>query len=250
MAAGLPTSSPDSRCATPRSTSSSPTPAASPKSGPTASSPQRSPTRQTRARTADPATPPPGDLAGTGAKPVEVAADGTACRHAVSSLLGVILASGVRVTKYEGNGRRSHNSSKWPMWARSQTSSDWSGEIWRVSCSSESGANRSSVRRRARSRATSSDGDTELGEAGEDERGDHRAFSNRGGHTLRRAVTDIACGEEPHAAGLERERIASERPAVRRARCEEILSSQDVAGGIGEDVLARAPVGVWTTADA
>jgi hypothetical protein len=65
-------------------------------------------------------------------------------------------------------------------------------------CSSESGSSRSCVRRRARSRATtSSDGDTELGEAGEDERGDHRAFSNRGGHTLRRAVADVARGEEP-----------------------------------------------------
>src|SRR6266542_7173185 len=92
------------------------------------------------------------------------------------------------------------------------------------------------------SRTTSSDGDTELGEAGEDERGDHRAFSNRGGHTLRRAVADVACGEEPDAARLQREWIAIQRPAVGRvARCEEILSSEDVAGGIGEDVLARTP---------
>src|SRR5882724_9801482 len=133
------------------------------------------------------------------------------------------------------------------MCARSQTSGDWSGEIWRVSCSSESGSSRSSVRRRARSRATtSSDGDTELGEAGEDERGDHRAFSNRDGHALRRALADVARGEEPYAARLERQRIAIERPAVGRvARSEEVLSGQDVAGGIGEDVLARTPVGVW-----
>src|SRR6266545_1322488 len=116
------------------------------------------------------------------------------------------------------------------MWARSQTSGDWSGEIWRVSCSSESGSSRPSVRRRAWSRATtSSDGDTELGEAGEDERGDHRAFSDRRGHTLRRAVADVACGEEPDAARLERERIAIERPALGRvAGCEEVLPGQDV----------------------
>src|SRR4051812_47746452 len=114
------------------------------------------------------------------------------------------------------------------MWARSQTSGDWSGEIWRVSCSSESGASRFSVRRRARSRApTSSDGDTELGQAGKDERGDHRAFSNRG-HAPSRAVADVACGEEPDAARLERERIAIERPALGRgAGCEEVLSGQD-----------------------
>src|SRR6266705_5683320 len=98
---------------------------------------------------------------------------------------------------------------------------------------------------------TSSDRDTELGETGKDERGDHRAFSNRGGHALRRAVADVACGEEPYAARLERERIAIERPAVGRvARCEEILAGQDVAGSIGEDVLARTPVGMWETADA
>jgi hypothetical protein len=52
-AAGLPTSLPGSRSATPKSTSSSPTPAASPKSEPTASSPQHSLTRPTRARTAN-----------------------------------------------------------------------------------------------------------------------------------------------------------------------------------------------------
>jgi hypothetical protein len=51
-AAGLPTSSPGSRCATPKSTSSSPTPAASPKSGPTASSPPRSPTAPSQTRAA------------------------------------------------------------------------------------------------------------------------------------------------------------------------------------------------------
>jgi hypothetical protein len=97
----------------------------------------------------------------------------------------------------------------------------------------------------------SSDRDTELREAGEDERGDHGAFSNRGGHALRRAVADVTCGEEPYAARLERQRIAIECPAFRRvAGCEEILSGQDVAGGIGEDVLARTPVGVWATADA
>ncbi len=62
-----PTSSPGSKCATPRSTSSSPTPVASPKSGPTASSPQRSPTRPTepeRLRRLD-AVAGAGDLSGT-----------------------------------------------------------------------------------------------------------------------------------------------------------------------------------------
>src|SRR6266550_5616545 len=97
----------------------------------------------------------------------------------------------------------------------------------------------------------SSDRDTELREAGEDERGDHGAFSNRGSHALRRAVADVACSEEPDAARLERERIAIERPAVGRvARCKEILSGQDVADGIGEDVGARAAVSVWACADA
>src|SRR3989442_11681913 len=83
---------------------------------------------------------------------VEVAADGAACRHAVSSRFGLTLASAV-----------------------------------------------------ARSRAPSSDGDTEFGEAREDERGDHRAFADRGGHPLRRAVANVACGEEPYAARFERE---------------------------------------------
>jgi hypothetical protein len=45
-----PTSSPGSRCATPKCTSSLPTPIASPKTGPTASSPPHSLTRPTRAR--------------------------------------------------------------------------------------------------------------------------------------------------------------------------------------------------------
>src|SRR5947208_2386803 len=138
------------------------------------------------------------------------------------------------------------------MWARSQTSGDCSGEIWRVSCSSDNGSSRSSARPRARSRATtSSDGDTELGEAGEDEGGDHRALSDRGGDTFRRAVPHVAGGKEPDAARLERERIAIERPAVGRiAGCEQILPGQDVAGGVGEDVLARTPIGVWATTDA
>src|SRR2546423_4221421 len=132
------------------------------------------------------------------------------------------------------------------MWARSQTSGDCSGEIWRVSCSSDSGSSKSSVRPRARARApTRSDGDTELGETGEDERRDHRAFSDRGGHTFRRAVADVARGEQADAARLERQRITVERPALARTAVgEEILSGQDVAGGIGEDVLARTPVGV------
>jgi ERCC4 domain len=51
-ATGSPTNWPGSRCATPKSTSSSPTPAASPKSGHTASSAEHSPTHPARTRTA------------------------------------------------------------------------------------------------------------------------------------------------------------------------------------------------------
>src|SRR5512132_635357 len=116
------------------------------------------------------------------------------------------------------------------MWARSQTSGDWSGETWRVSCSSESGFSSASVRRRACSSAAArSVGDTELGEAAEDERSDHRSFTDRGGDALGRAVADVACSEEPDAARLERKRIAIERPAIGCvAVCKQILSGQDV----------------------
>src|SRR5580765_1793595 len=117
------------------------------------------------------------------------------------------------------------------MCARSQTSGDCSGEIWRVSCSSDSGSSRFSVRCRACSRATtSSDGDTELGKTDEDERRDHRSLTDRSCDTLRRAVPNVTCGEETHAARLEREWITIERPAVRQAVVlEQILSGQNVA---------------------
>ena len=76
----------------------------------------------------------------------------------------------------------------------------------------------------------SSDGDTELGKTGEDERRDHRAFPDRGCDTLRRAVPNVTCGEETHAACLEREWITIERPAVKQAVIlEQILSGQNVA---------------------
>src|SRR6185295_11564773 len=108
------------------------------------------------------------------------------------------------------------------MCARSQTSGDCSGETWRVSCSSESGASSASVRRRAcSSAAASSVGDTELGEAAEDERGDHGSFTYRGGDALGRAVADVAGGEDPDTTRLERERIAIERPTFRRVAVRE-----------------------------
>src|SRR5437588_6905685 len=122
------------------------------------------------------------------------------------------------------------------MWARSHTSGDWSGENCRLSSLSESGASSASVRARARS---SSDREAKLGKTAEDERRDHRSLPHRRGDALRRAVPHVPGGEEPDAARLERERIAVERPAVgRNAGREEILAGQDVAGGIGEDVLA------------
>src|SRR3954470_25017897 len=99
--------------------------------------------------------------------------------------------------------------------------------------------------------ATGLERDTELGQAGEDEGGDHRALSHRGGHTLRRAVADVPCGEQAYAARLERERVAVERPALGPvAVCKEVLSGEDVAGAVGEDVLARTPVGMRSAADA
>src|SRR5207302_6106470 len=122
----------------------------------------------------------------------------------------------------------------------------------RMSCSSESDSSRASVRARACPRArSSSECDTELSQPAEDECGDHRPLSHRRGYALRRAVTHVARSEEPDAARLEGKRIAIERPAVGRLVVfQEILSGQDVAGGIGEDVLTRAPLRVWATADA
>ena len=115
--------------------------------------------------------------------------------------------------------RSSQSSSKCPMCARSQTSGDWSGENCRVSCSSVSGSSSASVRPRACSSASaSSERDAELGKAPEDERRDHRPLPHGGGDAFRRAVADVARREEADAARLERERIALERPAVRRRR--------------------------------
>src|SRR5438034_11768954 len=93
--------------------------------------------------------------------------------------------------------------------------------------------------------------DTELGQAAEDERRAHGPLPARRRDALRGAMSDIACSEEPHAAGYERERIALQRPAAGRlAVLEQILSGQDVTGRVREDVLAWAPVGVRATADA
>src|SRR5205085_858345 len=138
------------------------------------------------------------------------------------------------------------------MWARSQTSGDWSGETCRVSSSSESGSSNSSVRRRAWSRAAaSSDGDTELGEAAEDERRDHRAFADRGSDALRRAVSHVARGEEADTARLQRKRVTVQRPAVGSCAVgDEVLSGEDVTRVVREDVLAWTPVGVRSAADA
>src|SRR5437764_10840281 len=44
---------------------------------------------------------------------------------------------------------------------------------------------------------TSSESDTELGQTAEDERGDHRPFSDCSGNPLGRAVADVPCGKEP-----------------------------------------------------
>src|SRR5438874_5907001 len=138
------------------------------------------------------------------------------------------------------------------MWARSQTSGDCSGETWRVSCSSSSGSSRPSVRLRACSRiASSSVGDTELGKAAEDERGDHRPLADGCCDALRRAVPDVTGGKEPDAGGLKRQRVALERPAVGEATVlGDVLPGQDVAPRIREHVLAGAPLGVRAAADA
>src|SRR5262245_28618018 len=138
------------------------------------------------------------------------------------------------------------------MCARSQTSGDCSGEIACVSCSSESGASSASVRDRAcPSAEASSVGDTELSQAAEDERGDHRALSDRGGDAFRRAVANVTRREEPDPARLERKRITLERPTLWSLPVDqEILSREDVAGLIREHVLARAPVRVGRSTDA
>src|SRR5436190_6959540 len=104
------------------------------------------------------------------------------------------------------------------MWARSQTSGDCNSETCAVSCSSESGSSSAMVRARAcSSAATSSEGDTELGQPAEDQRGDHRSLADRGRDALRGAVADVAGGKEPDAARLEGHRSALERPTLRRA---------------------------------
>src|SRR6186997_241742 len=129
------------------------------------------------------------------------------------------------------------------MWARSQTSGDWSGEYCAVSCSSVRPARSASVRSRAR---TSSVGDTELCEPLEGERGNHRPLPDGGADTLDRAVADVARREKPDPARLERERVAVEFPALPREPLVrfELLPGQDVAVAVGEDVLSLAPVGM------
>src|ERR671933_703252 len=90
-----------------------------------------------------------------------------------------------------------------------------------------------------------SDGGTELRKAVEQERGDHGSLPDRGRNALRRPVPDVARREQAHAAGLEWKRITIERPALRAAAVDnEVLAGEDVAGGVGQDVLARAPVGM------
>src|SRR5262245_6879892 len=138
------------------------------------------------------------------------------------------------------------------MWARSQTSGDWSGENWRASCSSPSGASIASVFSRACARASArSERDAELSKTVEDQRRDHPALPHGGGDALRRAVPHVARREEPDAAGLEGERIAIKRPALLAgAGGEHVPAGEDVAGRVGEHVLAGAPVGVRRAADA
>src|SRR5436190_11917228 len=138
------------------------------------------------------------------------------------------------------------------MWARSQTSGDCSGETWRVSCSSSSDSSTPSVRLRACSRtASSSVGDAKLGKAAEDERGDHRPLPDGRCDALRGAVPDVTGGKEPDAARLEWQRVALERPAVGEATVlRHVLPGQDVAALVRQYVLAGAPLGVRTAADA
>ena len=73
-------------------------------------------------------------------------------------------------------------------------------------------------RARARERPQSSNGDTELRQAVEDERRDHRALADGRSDALRRAMPHVTRREEPDAAGLEREGIPIERPAIGQCR--------------------------------
>src|SRR6478752_3228197 len=138
------------------------------------------------------------------------------------------------------------------MWARSQTSGDWSGETWRVSSSSSNGPSRASVRERACSRTSASSvGDTELGKAAEDERGDHRPLPDGRCDALGRPVAHVPGGEEPDPARLECKRVALERPAVRQAGlAPQVGPGEDEAAVVRDHVLARAPLGVGPAAQA
>src|SRR5205085_11615714 len=79
----------------------------------------------------------------------------------------------------------------------------------------------------------------------------HRALAGRLGDVFRRAVTHVSCGDDAVAVRLEWKRIAIQWPAVRQLSVsEQVLSRQDVASTIGQDVLARAPVRVRPAADA